>query len=44
MSRPIFNKVMNMWEDDTRGRKVATIAIGIMLIMAYTIGYISANL
>jgi len=44
MSRPIFNKVMNMWEDDARGRKVATIAIGIMLCMAYTIGYISANL
>jgi hypothetical protein len=35
---------MNMWEDDARGRKVATIAIGIMLCMAYTIGYISANL
>jgi len=44
LSRPIFNKVMNMWEDDARGRRVSTIAIGIMLCMAYTIGYISANL
>jgi hypothetical protein len=44
LSRPIFNKVMNMWEDDIRGRKVATIAIFIMLSIAYTIGYISANL
>jgi hypothetical protein len=44
LSRPIFNKVMNMWEDDIRGRKVATIAIFVMLSIAYTIGYISANL
>ena len=44
LSRPIFNKVMNMWEDDIKGRKVATIAIFIMLSIAYTIGYISANL
>jgi uncharacterized membrane protein len=44
LSRPIFNKVMNMWEDDARGRSVATLFIGLMLILAYTIGYISANL
>lgn len=44
LSRPIFNKVMNMWEDDARGRSLATLFIGIMLILAYTIGYISANL
>ena len=44
LSRPIFNKVMNMWEDDAKGRKVATVAICLMLTMAYTIGYISANL
>jgi hypothetical protein len=44
LSRPIFNKVMNMWEDDVKGRKAATISIGIMLILAYTIGYISSRL
>ena len=44
LSRPIFNKVMNMWEDDARGRSAATLFIGLMLILAYTIGYISANL
>lgn len=44
LSRPIFNKVMNMWEDDARGRSLATLFIGIMLILAYTIGHISANL
>jgi hypothetical protein len=35
---------MNMWEDDARGRSAATLFIGLMLILAYTIGYISANL
>jgi Na+(H+)/acetate symporter ActP len=38
MSKPVYNKMHNMWQDDPEGRKYAQITIIIMLIIAFILG------
>jgi hypothetical protein len=39
-SRPIYNKMSNVWEEDKSNRKMSNIFISIALICAFIIGYI----
>ena len=38
MSRPIYNKMHNVWEDDPLGRKYSNMTIIFMLFIAFVIG------
>jgi len=37
-SKPIYNKMSNVWEEDSYGRLVAKVVILIMLIIAFFMG------
>jgi hypothetical protein len=37
-SKPIYNKMSNVWEDDSDGRKLAQFTIVAMLIIAFLLG------
>ena len=39
-SRPMYNKMSNVWEEDKGNRKMSNIFIGVALICAFIIGYI----
>jgi len=38
MSKPIYNKMSNVWEDDPTGRKYANMTIVVMLIISFVLG------
>jgi len=38
MTKPIYNKMSNVWEDDPEGRKVANITLVIMMFIAFYLG------
>jgi len=38
MSKPIYNKMSNVWEDDPEGRKYANITIVAMMFISFFIG------
>jgi Na+(H+)/acetate symporter ActP len=38
MTKPIYNKMHNMWHDDPEGRKVANITLMVMLFIAFYLG------
>ena len=38
MNKPVLNRIHNYYEDDTEGRHIANIIIGIMLIIAFLLG------
>jgi hypothetical protein len=38
MSKPIYNKMSNVWEDDPEGRKYANMAIVFMILIAFLLG------
>jgi Na+(H+)/acetate symporter ActP len=38
MTKPIYNKMHNMWQDDPEGRKVANITLLVMLFVAFYLG------
>lgn len=38
MTKPIYNKMHNMWHDDPEGRKVANITLLVMLFVAFYLG------
>jgi len=38
MSKPIYNKMHNMWQDDPIGRQYAQMTIVVMLIIAFVLG------
>ena len=35
MTKPIYNKMHNMWHDDPEGRKIANITLVVMLFIAF---------
>jgi len=37
-SKPIYNKMHNVWDDDPQGRKIANITTIIMLLIAFFLG------
>ena len=39
-SKPIYNKMSNVWEEDSYGRLIARVVILIMLIIAFIMGII----
>ena len=39
MTRPIYNKVLNMYHDDEKGRAIANWTIGAMIIVSFLLGY-----
>lgn len=39
MTRPIYNKVHNMYHDDEKGRVIANYTIGAMIIVSFLLGY-----
>lgn len=41
-SKPILNKMMNYYEDDTEGRQIANALIGIIVLLSFLVGYIVA--
>ena len=41
-SKPILNKMMNYYEDDSEGRQIANMLIGIIILTSFLIGYIVA--
>jgi Na+(H+)/acetate symporter ActP len=38
MSKPIYNKMSNVWEDDPEGRKYANITIVAMMFISFFMG------
>ena len=38
-SKPIYNKMSNVWEDDELGRKFHNSIIIIMVVLAFIMGY-----
>ena len=40
MTKPIYNKMSNVWEDDPQGRKFANITLVFMLLIAFYLGYL----
>ena len=38
MTKPIYNKMHNMWHDDPEGRKIANITLTVMLFIAFYLG------
>ena len=42
MNKPILNKMHNHYEDDKYGRQFANMLIGIIIIIAFLMGYIVA--
>jgi hypothetical protein len=40
-SKPVYNKMSNVWEEDSYGRMVSKLIIVIMLIIAFIIGGIT---
>ena len=42
MNKPILNRMHNYYEDDTEGRYIANIIIGIMLSIAFLLGILVA--
>lgn len=39
MSKPIYNKMHNMWQDDPEGRNIANFTIIVMLVISFIMGY-----
>jgi len=37
-SKPIYNKIHNVWDDDPEGRKIANFTTIVMLIVAFFMG------
>jgi type IV secretory pathway component VirB8 len=42
LSRPSYNKMHNVWEEDKAARQLSNIAIAVMLMIMFTLGYLSA--
>ena len=42
LSKPSYNKMHNVWEEDKASRQLSNIAIAGMLIIMFTLGYLSA--
>jgi uncharacterized membrane protein SpoIIM required for sporulation len=40
MSKPLYNKMHNVWEEDPEGKKYANITLLVMLFIAFFIGTI----
>jgi hypothetical protein len=38
MSRPLYNKIHNVWEEDPEGKKYANITLTVMLFIAFFMG------
>lgn len=38
MTKPIYNKMHNMWHDDPEGRKIANITLVVMLFISFYLG------
>ena len=38
MSKPLYNKIHNVWEEDPEGKKYANITIVVMLLIAFFTG------
>jgi hypothetical protein len=38
LSKPIYNKMHNVWQDDSDGRKMADILIIMMIVIAFVTG------
>jgi Na+(H+)/acetate symporter ActP len=37
-TRPIYNKMHNMWHDDPEGRKIGNIVIALMVLIGFLLG------
>ena len=38
MSRPLYNKMHNVWEEDPEGKKYANITLVFMLLISFLLG------
>jgi Na+(H+)/acetate symporter ActP len=38
MSKPLYNKMHNVWEEDPEGKKYANITLIVMLLIAFFMG------
>ena len=38
MSKPLYNKIHNVWEEDPEGKKYANITLIVMLLIAFFMG------
>jgi hypothetical protein len=39
MTRPVYNKMYNMYVEDERGRAIANWTIGAMILVSFLLGY-----
>jgi hypothetical protein len=37
-SKPIYNKMSNVWHDDQEGRQIAHLMIGAMIVIGFLLG------
>lgn len=38
-SKPVYNKMSNVWQDDEEGRQMAHLMIAAMIVIAFLLGY-----
>ena len=38
-SKPVYNKMSNVWQDDEEGRQMAHMMIAAMILIAFLLGY-----
>jgi hypothetical protein len=38
-SKPVYNKMSNVWQDDEDGRQMAHLMIAAMILIAFLLGY-----
>jgi hypothetical protein len=38
MSKPLYNKIHNVWEEDPEGKKYANLTLTVMLFIAFFMG------
>jgi HAMP domain-containing protein len=39
MTRPVYNKMHNIYQEDEKGRVIANYTIGAMIIVSFLLGY-----
>lgn len=42
LTKPSYNKKSHVWEEDPQSRRISNIAIALMIVIAYLLGYLNS--
>jgi small-conductance mechanosensitive channel len=42
LTKPVYNPQKHMWEEDSEARFMSNVAIALIIIVAFTVGYLCA--